>query len=84
MQFFNKDTGRTIGSEEMIRRYGTDQAIPELGIYPLTYQPDYIPFAFNPLANDTYLPIKGDTRAEIDRLVEEGYTEAEATALLTT
>ena len=80
--FFCLETGRTITSDEMKDRFGTEEAIPALGIYALAYQPDFKPFAFNPLANGTFLPIEGNTRAQVEILVKEGYTEAEATKLL--
>ena len=82
MLFFNASTGRPIESEDMIRMYGTDKAIPELGIFDLTYQPDFVPFAFNPVNNGTYLPVKSERRFEIEQLMRAGYTEAEAEALL--
>ena len=82
MMYLNTATGRPIDSEELIRRYGTDKAIPELGICELTYQPDFVPFAFNPLSNGTYLPIEGNVRAEVKVLIKAGYTKPEAEALL--
>ena len=82
MMYYNNSTGRIIDSDEMISRYGTDKAIPQLGIFDLTYQPDFVPFAFNPVSNGTYLPVKSERRFEIEQLMKAGYTEAEAEALL--
>ena len=82
MMYFNAATGRSIDSDELIKRYGTDKAIPELGIYELTYQPDFVPFAFNPVGNGTYLPVQSNFRAEIKQLIKAGYTQAEAEELL--
>lgn len=82
MLYYNNSTGRVISSEELTASYGTDKAIPELGIYELTYQPDFVPFAFNPVNNGTYLPVKSERRFEIEQLIKAGYTEAEAEALL--
>ncbi len=82
MLYFNNSTGRVISSEELSARYGTDKAIPELGIHELTYQPDFVPFAFNPVNNGTYLPVKSERRFEIEQLMKAGYTEAQAEALL--
>ena len=82
MMYLNTATGRTIDSEELIKRYGTDKAIPELGIFELTYQPDFVPFAFNPLANGTYLPVESSVRAEVKALVKAGFSKPEAEALL--
>ena len=82
MMYLNTATGRTINSEELIKRYGTDKAIPELGIFELTYQPEFVPFAFNPLSNGTYLPVESSVKAELKALVKAGYTKPEAEALL--
>ncbi len=82
MLYYNNSTGRVISSEELTASYGTDKAIPELGIYELTYQPDFVPFAFNPVNNGTYFPVQSNARVEIQRLVKAGFTEAEAEALL--
>ena len=82
MMYFNAATDRLINSEELIKRYGTDKAIPQLGIYELTYQPDFVPFAFNLLANGTYLPIQSSAQAEVKALVKAGFSEPEAEALL--
>jgi hypothetical protein len=82
MMYYNNATGRIIHSDEMVKRYGTDKAIPELGIHELTYQPDFVPFAFNPVNNGTYFPVQSNTRVEVQRLVKAGFTEAEAEALL--
>ena len=82
MLFFNARTGRAIESDDMVRMYGTDKAIPQLGIFDLTYQPDFVPFAFNPVNNGTYLPVKSERRVEIEQLMKAGYTPAEAEELL--
>ena len=82
MMYYNNTTGRIIESDEMVRRYGTDKAIPELGIHELTYQPDFVPFAFNPVNNGTYFPVQSNVRVEVQRLIKAGYTEAEAEVLL--
>lgn len=82
MMYYNNTTGRIIESDQMVRMYGTDKAIPELGIYELTYQPDFVPFAFNPVNNGTYFPVKSERRVEIENLMKAGYTEAEAEELL--
>lgn len=82
MMYYNNTTGRIIESDDMVRMYGTDKAIPELGIYELTYQPDFVPFAFNPVNNGTYFPVQSNVRVEVQRLIKAGYTEAEAEVLL--
>jgi hypothetical protein len=82
MMYFNSTTGQAIQTEDLIQRYGSLEPVPQLGIYDLTYQPDFIPFAFKRLSNATYLPIKEERQFEIDELMAAGYTEAEAEALL--
>ena len=82
MMYFNTATGRSIDAETLTRRYGTSKAIPQLGIFELTYQPDFPPFAFNPVNNGTYLPVKSERRFEIEQLMKAGCTEAQAEALL--
>ena len=42
----------------MKAKYGTERALPALGIYELSVQPDYIPVAFRDLINDTYYPVE--------------------------
>ena len=79
--FYYSKTGRTITSDETKERYGTEEAMPALGIHPLTYQPDFTPFAFNPLANGSFHPVEGNIQEQVAILVNNGYTEQEATAL---
>ena len=82
MMYYNNATGRIIESDEMVKRYGTDKAIPELGIHALTYQPDFVPFAFNPVKNGTYFPVQSNVRVEMQRLLRAGFSQAEAEELL--
>lgn len=82
MMYYNNATGRIIESDEMVKRYGTDKAIPELGIHELTYQPDFVPFAFNPVKNGTYFPVQSNVRVEMQRLLRAGFSQAEAEELL--
>ena len=58
MYFYNRKTDRLIDSEEMKAKYGTERAIPALGIFELSLQPDYLPVAFRDLINGTYYPVE--------------------------
>jgi hypothetical protein len=85
MKFYSIKRDRLVDEEEMIAKYGTAKAVPQLGIYDLTIQPEYIPIGFNRLVDGTYYPVQSyllvKYRAE-QALVAAGYSEAEATALL--
>jgi hypothetical protein len=85
MKFYSIKRDRLVDEEEMIAKYGTAKAIPQLGIYDLTIQPEYVPIGFNRLVDGTYYPVQSyllvKYRAE-QALVAAGYSEAEATALL--
>ena len=85
MLFYNSKQDSTIDSDEMIRRYGTNSAIPQLAIYPLSIQPTYTPVAFNNLGNGTWYPVESyssmQTKA-VAALVATGMTEEEALAAL--
>jgi len=82
MIFFDCKTERTIETAELIRRYGTNTAIPQLGICELAYQPTFTPVAFRYLADGTYLPVQSNVADEIANLVAAGYTEATATQMI--
>jgi hypothetical protein len=85
MKFYSIRRDRLVDTAEMIAKYGTNKAIPQLGIYDLSIQPDYIPIGFNRLLNGTYYPVQSyllvKYRAE-QALVAAGYSETEATNLL--
>lgn len=58
MKFFNSKENCVITSDEMCARYGTIDALPILGIYELSLQPDYDPVAFKLLEDGTYYPVQ--------------------------
>jgi hypothetical protein len=58
MYYYNRQTDRLIDTEEMKAKYGTERALPALGIFELSVQPDYIPIAFRDLINNTYYPVE--------------------------
>lgn len=85
MLFYNSIQNNLIHSDEMIRKYGTNSAIPQLGIHPLSIQPEYTPTAFTDLGNGTWYPVESyssmQTKA-VTALVASGMTEEEALAAL--
>ena len=85
MKFYYKPEDRVIESDEMVAKYGTEFQIYELGIFPLSVQPDYEPYAFNDLGNGEYYPVESYTSMRdkaIDALMVAGHTRTEAEALL--
>tara|TARA_B100000035_G_scaffold75465_1_gene62733 strand:- start:1373 stop:1633 length:261 start_codon:yes stop_codon:yes gene_type:complete len=81
MKYYFEREDRIIESDEMIRKYGTSKAIPELTIYELSVQPSYDPVSFNRLANGTFYPVESYTQVKanaIAALVSAGLTQAEA------
>lgn len=85
MKYYYKPEDRLIDSDEMIAKYGTEFQIYELGIYPLSVQPDYIPVSFNDLGDGSYYPVESYTTMKIravNALVEAGYTIQQAEDIL--
>ena len=85
MKFYYEPEDRIIESDEMVARFGTEFQIYELGIYPLSIQPDYEPFAFNDLRNGEYYPVESYTSMRdkaVDALMSTGMTRAEAEAAI--
>ena len=81
MKYYFEKEDRIIESTEMVRKYGTSQAIPLLSIYELSIQPSYDPVSFNKLPNGTYYPVQSYNEVKtnaIAALVEAGFTQAEA------
>ena len=68
--FFNENTGRTITSFELNRKYGLTAASPDAGIYNLTFQPrarvfDYLKQATSYLPLEDLLPQLEATEASL-------------------
>ena len=85
MKYYYKPEDRLIESDEMVAKYGTEFQIYELGIYPLSVQPDYIPVSFMDLEDGTYYPVEsyeGMQNKAIEALVQAGYTVEQAEAAL--
>ena len=85
MKFYNIHTDRLVDEEEMIAKYGTNKAIPQLGIFDLSVQPDYIPVGYNRLVNNIFYPIQSylTVKYKAEQALEAaGYTAEQITALL--
>ena len=85
MKFYNIHTDRLVDEEEMIAKYGTNKAIPQLGIFDLSVQPDYIPVGYNRLVNNIFYPIQSYLTVKYkaaQALEAAGYTAEQITALL--
>ena len=81
MKFFDSKQNRLISSEELIPKYGTENSIPLLGIYPLSIQPDYVPVAFTDLGNGSWYPVESYEALKdraMSALVATGMTETQA------
>ena len=85
MKYYFKSENRIITTEELVRKYGSFEMIPQLGMYELSVQPSYEPVGFNDLGDGTYYPVESYDSMKsrgIDALVKIGYTpEAAATIL---
>lgn len=81
MKYYYEPENRIIETEEMIRKYGSYNAIPQLGIFDLSVQPAYTPVGFRSLPNNTYYPIESYNEVKarcVDALISTGMTEEEA------
>ena len=78
MKYYFKPEDRLIESDEMVAKYGTEFQIYELGIYPLSVQPDYRPVSFIDLEDGTYYPVESYTAMKLKAsvaLAAAGYTQ---------
>ena len=85
MKYYYSRENRVIETEELLRKYGSFVAVPQLGIYELSVQPDYVPVGFNPVGAGVYYPVKSYEdmqNAAITALIAAGYSKEEAVALL--
>ncbi len=85
MKYYNSKNNNLIDSSDLIAMYGTDSAIPELGIYSLSVQPNYVPVGFNDLGNGTWYPVESydSMRTKsLNALVASGMTSEEALEVL--
>jgi len=85
MQFYNQNTDRLISHTTLIDKYGTDQAIPQLGIFELSFQPDYIPVGYNRVHNNIYYPVQSYMfmKFKAERALEDaGYSPEQIIELL--
>lgn len=85
MKYYCEMENRIITSEEMVRKYGTSKAIPQLCIFELSVQPDYVPVGFNLQPDGTWYPVQSydEVKANaIAALMATGMTQAEAEAAI--
>ena len=85
MKYYCKMEDRIIEREELLSRYGSFTPIPELCIFELSIQPDYVPVAFKEVSPGVYYPVRDYTDlrdAAIQALIDSGLTQAEAEAAL--
>jgi len=84
-KFYFKSQNRIITKNELICKYGSLGAIPQLGIYELSVQPSYEPVGYNDLGNETYYPVESYDSMKskaINALMGTGMTPTEAQAML--
>ena len=77
MFYYYKPEDRLIHTDEMRDKFGTEFQLYELGIIPLSIQPDYIPVGFRDLYDGSYYPIESYTTMKLKAaaaLAAAGYT----------
>ena len=85
MKYYDSKADKIVTTEELISRFGSEYPIPQLGIYYLSKQPEYIPIAFNELPDGTWYPVESYTAMQlkaIKALVDAGMTEEAAAEAL--
>ena len=85
MKYYCKIEDRIIEREELLSRYGSFTPIPELCIFELSLQPDYVPVAFKEVSPGVYYPVRDYTEmrdAAIQALMSTGLTQEQAEAAL--
>ena len=81
MFYYYQPEDRLIHTDEMKAKYGTEVQLYELGIIPLTVQPDYVPVGFKDMEDGTFYPIESYTAMQlkcIAALKAAGYSQEEA------
>jgi hypothetical protein len=85
MKYYNLTADSLIDGEELIAKYGSLQAIPELGIFNLSIQPDYVPVGFHKIDSRTFYPIESYVTVKLNAakaLEEAGYTADQIAEIL--
>ena len=85
MKYYDLTADCLIDEEDLIAKYGSLEAIPELGIFNLSIQPDYVPVGYRRLDSETFYPIESyvtvkDNAAKA--LEEAGYTADQIAEIL--
>ena len=58
MKYYCKEENRIIETDELIRKYGTNQPLMALCHHELTVQPDFEPTGFIAMGDGKYAPIE--------------------------
>ena len=85
MKFFDSRANTLITCDEMCAKYGTHEALPALGVYELSLQPEYDPVSFELLENGTYYPVQsydGKVKKAKAALISAGLSSEQADTAL--
>ena len=63
MKYYFKGENRVIETEELVRKYGSRRPITQLGVFELTFQPDYVPVGFY-ISGDKWHPVRDPNPVE--------------------
>ncbi len=85
MKYYYLKENRIIETEELVRKYSSEQPIKQLGMFYLSIQPAYEPISFEKQEDGTYYPVESYESMQskaIAALVAAGYTEEEAAEMI--
>ena len=85
MKYYYLKENRIIETEELVRKYSSEQPIEQLGMFYLSEQPKYDPVSFERREDGTYYPVESYESMQnkaIAALVASGYTEEEAEQII--
>ena len=85
MKYYYLKENRIIETEELVRKYSSEQPIEQLGMFYLSTQPAYEPISFERQEDGTYYPVESYESMQskaIAALVAAGYTEEEAAEMI--
>lgn len=85
MKYYHQAENRIIETEELVKKYGSEHPIPQLGIFYLSEQPEYNPVSFEKREDGSYYPVESYESMQkkaVSALVAAGYTETEAAGML--
>ena len=67
MKYYYQTEDRIIESTELVSKYGTDKAIPQLKIFNLSLQPDFIPASYDEQPDGSYTPLESTAMLDVYR-----------------